>query len=279
MIREAFFETFGLLKTLPLLWLGGLIIATISAGDILVGGMESAAMGGIQILSFLLFPFIIAGSYGIIREKKGDLSTFFTYATGYYFRVLLPLIIIVFAAIVTIFLLLIPMAIMGGSPTPDMIFFIAMGVTIPFMLFTYFYDCFAVFKDEKIFDSIRSSITIVLYRAWKILLFIIVNIVVLGTLLFGLAFVWMGLLWEKMSEIAAMDPEVISAMSSEEVMSLLGPDALFATAVIIFIWALIATPFTIAFKAAFFQRLGEMPVIEQQPQVGVYDEKGRWYKY
>jgi len=279
MIREAFFETFGLLKTLPLLWLGGLIIAAISAGDILVGGMASATMGGIQILSFLLFPFIIAGSYGIIREKKGDLATFIRYATGYYFRVLLPLILIVFAAIVTIFLLLIPMAIMGGDLNPDMIFFIAMGVTIPFMLFTFFYDCFAVFKDEKIFDSIRSSITIVLYQAWKVLLFIVVNIVVLGTLLFGLAFVWMGLLWEKMSGIAAMDPEVISAMSSEEVMSLLGPDALFATAVIIFIWALIATPFTIAFKGAFFQQLGEMPVIEQQPQVGVYDEKGRWYKY
>jgi hypothetical protein len=191
--------------------------------------MESAATGSIQILSFLLFPFIIAGSYGIIREKKGDLATFLRYATGHYFRVLLPLIIIVFAAFVTIFLLIIPMALMGGGPTPDMIFFIAMGVTIPFMLFTYFYDCFAVFKDEKIFDSLRSSITIVLYNSWKILLFIIVNIVVLGTLLFGLAFVWMGLLWEKMSEIGAMDPEVISAMSGEEVMALLGPDALFAT--------------------------------------------------
>lgn len=277
MIRESFAETFGLLKAYPLLWLGGLIIGAISAGDILVGGMESAATGSIQILSFLLFPFIIAGSYGIIREKKGDLATFLRYATGHYFRVLLPLIIIVFAAFVTIFLLIIPMALMGGGPTPDMIFFIAMGVIIPFMLFTYFYDCFAVFSDEKIFDSIRSSITIVLYNSWKILLFIIVNIVVLGTLLFGLAFVWMGLLWEKMSEIGAMDPEVISAMSGEEVMALLGPDALFATAVILFIWALIATPFTIAFKAAFFQRLGEVPQIEQQ--VGVYDEKGRWYKY
>jgi len=277
MIREAFFETFGLLKRFPLLWIGGLIIGAVSAGDILVGGMESAATGSIQILSFLLLPFIIAGSYGIIREKKGDMPTFLRYATGYYFRVLLPLIIIIFAALVTIFLVMIPMAIMGSGPTPDMIFFIAMGVTIPFMLLTYFYDCFAVFSDEKIFDSIRSSITIVLFRAWKILLFIVVNIVVLGTLLFGLSFVWMGLLWEKMSEIAAMDPVLLASMSGEEVMALLGPDALFATAVILFIWALIATPFTLAFKAAFFQRLGEMPVMEQQ--VGVYDEKGRWYKY
>jgi len=277
MIREAFFETFGLLKALPLLWIGGLVIGAVSIGDILIGGNIPALSGALQLLSFLLFPFIIAGSYGIIREKNGDIPTFLRYATGYYFRVLLPLIVIIFAAFVTIILLLIPMALMGGAPTPDMIFFIAMGVTIPFVLFTYFYDCFAVFKDEKIFDSIRSSIAIVLYNSWKVLLFIIVNVVVLGTLLFGLAFVWMGLLWEKMSEISAMDPEVISAMSGEEVLALLGPDALLATAAILFIWALIATPFTIAFKAAFFQRLGEIPEIEQQ--AGVYDEKGRWYKY
>lgn len=277
MIREAFFEAFGLLKALPLLWIGGLAIGAVSVGDILLGEAGPAFSGSLQLLSLLLFPFIIAGSYGIIREKNGDITTFLRYATGYYFRVLLPLIIIVFAALVTIFLVMIPIAIMGGTPTADMIFFIALGVTIPIMLLTYFYDCFAVFSDEKIVDSIRSSITIVLYQAWKVLLFIVVNSVVLGTLLFGLAFVWMGLLWEKMSEIAAMDPEVISTMSGEEVMALLGPDALFATAVILFIWALIATPFTLAFKAAFFQRLGEMPVIEQQ--VGVYDEKGRWYKY
>lgn len=277
MIREAFIDTFGLLKRFPLLWLGGLVIGAVSIGDILLGEANPAISGALQLLSLLLFPFIIAGSYGIIREKKGDVSDFMSYGTRYYFRVLLPLIVIIFAAFVTIFLLLIPMAIMGGDLNPDMVFFIAMGVTIPIILLTYFYDCFAVFSDEKIFDSIRSSITLVLFHSWKVLLFIVVNVVALGILLFGLAFVWMGLLWEKVSEIGAMDPDLLASMSGEEVLSLLGPDALFATAVILFIWALIATPFTLAFKASFFQRLGDVPIVEQQ--VGVYDEKGRWYKY
>ncbi|MCP1663144.1 MAG: hypothetical protein D5R99_08520 [Methanocalculus sp. MSAO_Arc1] len=277
MIREALADTLGHLKNYPLLWAGGLIAALITLLDLLIAGTDTVLAGRFQILAFLVFPFIIAGSYGIIREKEGSLALYAQYGMEYYFRVLLPLLIILFAVLLTILLVLFSISIVGIAPTADLAFFLGMGVSVPILLLTYFYDAFAVFRDEKIFDSIRASITMVLAYSWKILLFVAVNIAVLGSLLFGLAFVWAGLLWESMSEIAEMDPEIISAMTGDEVMAMLGPDALFATAVVLFIWATIATPFTIAFKAAFFQRLEQAPRVEQQ--VGVYDEKGRWYKY
>jgi len=277
MIREALADTARLLRELPLLWLAGFVIACVSVGDLLIAEIDLVMSGSFQILSLLLFPFIIAGSYGMIREKKSDLRMFFRYGIGYYFRVLLPLLVIMFAAVLTILLVYMPITLLGIPPTADIAFFIGMGVTIPIIFLTYFYDTFAVFKDEKIFDSIRSSITLVLRYSWKVLFFVIANIAVLGVILLGLAFVWIGLLWDTVSEIVDMDPEAISALTPDEMMALLGPDAMFATAVVLFIWALLATPFTLTFKAAFFKRLEQTPRIEQQ--IGVYDEKGRWYKY
>jgi hypothetical protein len=278
MIREALTDTFGLLKNLPLLWLSGLIIAIISSGDILIGGTDQISTGGFQIFAFLLFPFIIAGSYGIIREEKNDISVYLRYGKNYYFRILLPLLIILFASFLTILLVISSTAIIGVIPTADSAFMIAMGVSVPILLLTYFYDTFAVFRDEKIFDSLKSSIALVLFYSWKVLLFIVVNIVIFGGILFGLAFVWAALLWEKVNELGTMDPDLISSMSGEEVMAFLGPNAVVATAVVLFLWAFLITPFTLTFKAAFFRRLERVP-IEQQEQVGVYDEKGRWYKY
>ncbi|WP_211530529.1 DUF7847 domain-containing protein [Methanocalculus chunghsingensis] len=278
MIREALADTIGLLKRRPLLWLSGLIIAAVTAGDILITGSDSlAGTGSFQILALLVYPFIIAAGYGIIREDSNDPSVYLRYGLSYYFRVLLPLLVIIFASIITIMLVIGTTMLIGIPATADFTMMIAMWVMIPIFLFTYFYDTFVVFRDEKIFDSLRASITLVMVHGWKVLLFIAANIIILLGILFGLAFLWMGLLWEKMTEVAEMDPDLISEMTGDEVMALLGPDALMATAVVLFIWALIATPFTLAFKAAFFRRLEKIPVVQQE--IGEYDEKGRWYKY
>ena len=277
MIREALADTVGLLKRRPLLWLSGLLIAAVTAGDILITGSDPLAGGQFQILALLVYPFIIAASYGIIREDSNDPSVYLRYGLSYYFRVLLPLLFIIFASIITIMLVIGTTTLIGIPPTADFTMMIAMWIMIPIFLFTYFYDTFVVFRDEKIFDSLRASITLVMVHGWKVLLFIAANIIILLGILFGLAFLWMGLLWEKMAEVAEMDPDLISAMTGDEVMALLGPDALTATAVVLFIWALIATPFTLTFKAAFFRRLEKISVIQQE--IGEYDEKGRWYKY
>jgi len=277
MIREALADTFGLLKSRPLLWLSGLVIAAVTAGDILITGSDPLAGGQFQILALLIYPFIIAASYGIIREDSNDPSVYLRYGVSYYFRVLLPLLIVIFASVITIMLVIGTTTLIGIPATADFTMMIAMWVAIPIFLFTYFYDTFAVFRDEKIFDSLRASITLVMVHGWKVLLFIAANIIILLGILFGLAFLWMGLLWEKMTEVAEMDPDIISAMTGDEVIALLGSDALAATAIVLFIWALIATPFTLAFKAAFFRRLEKISVVQQE--IGEYDEKGRWYKY
>ncbi len=275
MVLESFTEAIGLLRSRPILWVIGLVMGVFAVLDIalpIYGGAFYTEP--LALLEVVVVPLLAAGVYGTI--KTGDYSprSFAAAAKTYYFRVLLPALIIFFAAMVTVLLLAAPVAIAGlGS---EVVVFMVLGVFVSFVFFTFFYDTAAVFEDAKVFDSIRRSVEFVLRASGSVLLFFAVNIAVLFGLGFVGIFAWAALLAPQLEPLTQINTTEIQTLMPQDLLSLIGGEGIWITAVIYALVILVATSILHVYKACFFRH--HAGAVAPEPQ-GEYDEKGRWYKY
>lgn len=274
-------EALQLLGSKPLLWLPGLVAGILAAALWLLAqsfGIYLATR--LLILGALLLMAFIAGMLVTIRDPAGGLKGFVTGATRYYFRVLLPQLVILFMLLVLFFLLAVTFGLLGSAADPGFIGTITFCVMVPTLMLTFFFDIAAVFEDRKVFASIQRSAVLVSGNVLDVIGFYITLAISCFVLLFALTFVWEIALFEKLEPLAEQlqNTTYTSSLTWQDWMTIIGPDGIGVTAVVFFLAGLVFVPFVYSYKACFFKKLsGKSP---GGPQVtGEYDSKGRWYKY
>jgi len=263
----------------PLLWLPGLLTGGLGALDILLQySLGAFLVMRLWFIEALLIPFLLAGAYAQIRSGDRGVRKYLDGGVKYYFRILLPSIMIAFAVLATVILVILPLTIVGAVGT--VLPFVVMGCTIPIIFFTFFFDTAAVFEDRGVFDCIRRSVEVVLNRPGRVIGFFLVCIGIIILVAVPLAIIWTGLLYDQLVPLATMDPTQIQAFSMAMLNGMLGSRGILLTAVIYLIGVAIVGNIMYAFKAVFYQETCQAGS-PGTPQIiqGEYDEKGRWYKY
>ena len=235
MVLASLREALGLITRNPVLWLPGIILALVGAADLNVeyyGG--SFLAGKLWILEIIILPFFCAGLLAAVKNNDMTFHGFVTSGFHNYFRVLLPGIVILFAALIIAVLLILPLSLIGTPGSAIGLYAgILVGVAVPFIFLMYFYDAVAVFEKEKVFESIRRSIELTVNHTGLVLKFFLVNIVVL-IIGFSIIFmVWTMMFFDKLSPLTTMNATEIQAITPEYFTSLLGADGLIITSVLL----------------------------------------------
>ncbi len=270
-----------ILATVPAAWAPGIATGIFFGTGIVVAFQDGLFIAGrIGIIELFVLPFLIGAFLGTMTRRNTNRGTepggYVTDGKSYYFSVLLPAVIIGFAMAVTIGLLLIPFALMGLGTVTPVLAGAVIGVVIPFVIGTYFYDTAAVFEGRKVLDSIRRSVEFSLTHLGKVLLFFVMNVLVIGAAGFIFLVAWSTVLYERLVPIASYNATQLQQFTPAELTEILGTDGAYITAIIGAIWIAFAVTFAYAYKAAFYEENSrETPKVPQ----GYYDERGRWYKY
>lgn len=279
MVLDSLKRACGLLLKNPFLWLPGLAAGALGAADLLLQYYLGAFLATrLWFIEALIIPFLLAGAYVQIRSGEKGAVAFVAGATAYYFRILLPSLVIVFAVLATVFLVVIPLTFMGlaGTALP----FVVMGCTIPIIFFTFFFDTAAVFEDRRVFDCIRRSVEVVMNRPGRVIVFYLVCLGIVVLVAIPLAVIWTGLLYEQLLPLATMDPSQVQAFSVSMFNEMLGQEGILITAIFYLVAMMVAGNIICTFKAVFFRDISdEIPADASPVQQGEFDEKGRWYKY
>lgn len=275
MTLESITGAAGLLRQHPILWLIGGVMGALAVLNLVIplygGAFYTQPLALLQVL---VMPFLVGGVYGTIRAENFSVDAFVESGKTYYFRILLPSLVIFFAIILTLILLAIPLAFIsaGAAATVTPLLF---GVILSIAFFTFFYDAVAVFEETGVFESIRRSVEFVMNNIGSVLVFYLVNIVAFAALGFFGLFAWTALLVEKLEPLTTMSPEELQAVMPEDLLALIGTEGIWITAIVYAVVIVLFSVFLYAYKASFFKN----HVGVSQVQQGEYDEKGRWYKY
>jgi hypothetical protein len=280
MVLASLREAFSLIIRHPVLWLPGILLALAGAVDLNIwyyGG--SFLAGKLWVLEIVVLPFFVAGLLSAVKNNDMTFHGFVTSGLKNYFRVLLPGIVILFAALITAVLLIVPLSLIG-TPESAMGLYagILLGVAVPFIFMMYFYDAVAVFENEKVFESIRRSIELTMNHTGLVVKFFIVNIVILLFGFFFIFMIWTMTFYDKLTPLTTMNATEIQTITPEYFISLLGADGIIISSVIFAIGSLVLVTVLYTYKACFYKVLaGTAPPVAMIQ--GEYDEKGRWYKY
>jgi hypothetical protein len=273
-------EALGLLVRMPLLWVPGLVGGAFAAVIWLTLFISGAFFTSrlLVILSLVLL-FFITGMLSLIRNNEATGRTLWEGGLNYYFRVLLPQIVIGFALMIVFILCSILFAILGLTSDIELITALTFGIMIPTLMLTFFFDTAAVFEDRKVFESIQRSILLVSEHIMDVLAFFFVSAFLCAGVIFGLMIVWEAILFDKLKPIMDFTDAERAAFTPDQLFAMIGQDGMWVTALILFVGVLILLPILYSYKACFFKKIASSTVTIEQQTYGEYDSKGRWYKY
>jgi hypothetical protein len=273
-------EAILLLKRMPSLWIpgivGGILAAALWVTLNLSGNFFASRLLVIFGLVLLLFT---TGMLVIIRNNEGDLRTMLAGGIRYYFRVLLPQLIIIFGVMLIFTLVIVTFSLIGASSDMSMVTALTLGFMIPIVLLTFFYDTAAVFEERKVFESIRRSIQLVMTHISDVITFLLVCAAISIGIIFILMIIWEAFLYDRLEPITLYNETQLQTFTPDQLIALIGPGGMWITAIILFIGVFLLLPLLHTYKACFFRKLARGATIIQQPTTGDFDSKGRWYKY
>jgi hypothetical protein len=273
-------EAILLLKRLPSLWIPGIVGGILIAALWLTLNLSGTFFAGRLLVIFgLVLLLFTTGSLVIVRNDEGDIRTIFTGGVRYYFRVLLPQLIIIFAFILIFTLVMVTFSLLGVSSDVNNGAALAIGFSIPLLFLTLFFDTAAVFEEKKVFDSIRRSIQLVLSHFNDVIAFLLISSAVIIGIIFMLMIIWEAFLYDKLEPITRYNETQLQSFTPDQLILMVGPGGMWITAIILFIGACLLIPVLYTYKACFFRKISHGVTITQQPATGEYDSKGRWYKY
>jgi hypothetical protein len=273
-------EAINLLRRLPSLLFpgiaGGILIAALWITLNLSGTFFTGRLLVIFGLVLLLFT---TGLLVIIKNNEGNIRTLLTGGIRYYFRVLLPQLIIFFGIMLIFTLVMVTFSFIGSSLDMSVVTALTIGFVIPIVILTFFYDTAAVFEDRKVFDSIRRSIQLVMTHFNDVIAFFCICVVIIIGIIFMLMIIWEAFLYNNLEPITRYNDTQLQTLTPDQLIAMIGPEGLWITAVILFIGVFLLLPLLYSYKACFFRKLTRGTIITQQPTTGEFDSKGRWYKY
>jgi hypothetical protein len=272
-------EAIRLLQTVPALWIpgvaGGILAATLWILYNITGTFFTSRLLVIFGLILLLF---ITGLLTVIKNNGGSVKTLLTGGILYYFRVLLPQLVVIFISSLVAVLVMVTLSLAGLAPDPAILTALLFGIGVPVFVLTFFFDMAAVFEDKTVFESIKRSIEIVLARSNEVISFFLVGFGLLVGIIFALMIVWEALLYEQLQPLTTYNETQLQSFTPDQLTTMLGPSGMWVTAVILFLGVLLLLPLLYSYKACVFRKISGN-VISVQQVVGEYDSKGRWYKY
>jgi hypothetical protein len=275
-LREAVF----LLMRMPLLWIPGIIGGALAAVLWMTLFISGAFFTSRLLVIFsLLLLLFITGMLSVIRNKGGTLRSLIIGGIHYYFRVLLPQLVILFAIMLVFIFCTITLALLGVVSDISLLIVLTFGIMIPTLMLTFFFDMAAVFEDRRVFESILRSTQIVSNHMMEVLSFFIVSAVLCAGVLFSLMIVWEVILFDKLKPIMDFTEAQFEAFTPDQLFAMIGQDGIMLTAIMLFIGVLILLPLLFSFKACFYKKLVSTTITIEQQTFGEYDSKGRWYKY
>jgi hypothetical protein len=273
-------EAAHLVGRFPVLWIPGIVTGLLAASLWVLYNLSGTFFTSrLLILAGLVLVFFFAGTYGVIKTCEGSARTLFTEGARYYFRVLLPQLVIGFSVMLVFVLVMITATFAtGGTPDIVLLSLISIFITIPTLFLTFFYDTAAVLEDRKVFDSLKRSIELTATHTWKTLVFFIISAAICFVDFFVLSIIWEAALFDKIEPVSTYNETQIAAFTPDQLITMIGPDGMWITAVLLFIGIALILPLLLAFKVCFFKKLAGSTILIQQV-TGEYDSKGRWYKY
>jgi hypothetical protein len=265
----------------PVLWVPGVVAG--SLGAVLwilvnISGMFFASK--LVIIAYLIMVLFVAGTLSLIKKNETKAGMMLQDGVHYYFRVLLPELVICFVLLLVFVTITIVTTIFSGDSMDfEVTAMLSILVMIPTLFVTFFCDTAAVFEDLPVFYSLRRSVTVVASRVGEVLGFYIICCVISFIDFFVFAIIWEGLLYDKLEPLTHYNQTQLAAVTPQQLIALVGPDGVWVTAVIIFIALLFLVPLLLAYKACFYRAMIGSPAAAGQPVTGEFDSKGRWYKY
>ena len=273
-------EALNLLTRLPSLWIPGIIGGILTAALWLTLNLSGTFFAGRLLVIFgLVLLLFTTGLLVIIRNNEGDLRTMISGGIRYYFRVLLPQIIIIFGIMLIVTLVMVTFSLIGGLSDIGMVTALTIGFMIPIVILTFFYDTAAVFEERKVFDSIRRSIQLVMLHINDVIAFLLICAAITIGVIFMLMIVWEAFLFDKLEPITRYNETQLQTFTPEQLIAIIGPGGMWITAGILFIGVVLLLPLLYSYKACFFRKLILGAPVAHQPTSGEFDSKGRWFKY
>ena len=217
-------EAILLLKRMPSLWIpgivGGILAAALWVTLNLSGTFFASRLLVIFGLVLLLFT---TGMLVIIRNNEGDLRTMLAGGIRYYFRVLLPQLIIIFGVMLIFTLVMVTFSLIGASSDISMVTALTFGFMIPIVLLTFFYDTAAVFEEKKVFESIQRSIQLVMTHISDVITFLLVCAAISIGIIFILMIIWEAFLYDRLEPITLYNETQLQTFTPDQLIALIGP--------------------------------------------------------
>jgi hypothetical protein len=273
-------EALILLKQMPLLWIPGIIGGFLAAALWVVFNLAGTFFASrLLVISGLVLLVFTTGMLVIIRNKEGNIRAMLAGGIKYYFRVLLPQLVIIFGVMIIVILAIITFGLFGATSDISMVTALSIGFMIPTVILTFFYDTAAVFEDRRVFESLQRSIQLVFSHINDVVAFLFVCAVIFFGIIFSLMVIWEAFLYDKLEPITLYNETQFQSFTPDQLIAMIGPGGMWITAIILFFGVFLLIPILYSYKACFFKKLAHGVVITQQPTTGEYDSKGRYYKY
>jgi hypothetical protein len=272
-------DTIDLLTQVPVLWLPGLICGLLAAILWLILNKSGTFFTGRLLLIFSLVGlFFIIGMLAAIQKNGSGIRDLITDGAGYYFKVLVPTLVIAFGIILIFILVVLTLTLFGSKPDAGLLTFLVLGVVLPTLVLMFFYDTAVIFEGKKVFESLQRSIEVVTANLGEVLLFFAGCILILFSISFMMMIIWSAFLADQLEPITHYNDTQLQSFTPDQLFPMIGQYGIWITAIIIFCWMMILIPLLYTYKACFYRIIsGRVAPIQQQ--TGEYDSKGRWYKY
>ncbi|MDO9036383.1 MAG: hypothetical protein Q7U51_14425, partial [Methanoregula sp.] len=216
-------EALGLLRSIPVLWVPGLVAGVLAAVLWLIFNTLGSFFAMRLILIFsLIVVFFLAGGYAVIRNGKGSILDLFTGGIQYFFRVLMPLLVIIFCTIILVTLVMITLSFGGVPANPEFMGVFTICIFVPVAFLTIFFDTAAVFEDLRIFESIRRSIKLVTAQLAQVLKFYVISAAIFFVITFALMIVWEAALYDKLEPLTRFNETQIAEFTPDQLTDMIG---------------------------------------------------------
>ncbi|MBR5008837.1 MAG: hypothetical protein IKY09_07715 [Methanocorpusculum sp.] len=268
---------------MPLVWISGIFSAlAILLTYYLAFTVSEVAGLAVMVIFFFAFPYILAGTYGVLIDNNKKKGAFKIYARYGFRRCLFPNILLVLLTWFLMNLATSLLLIFGVSP--EMALYVSLFVVIPLVFFCYFADITAIRHNLTMGQAVKDSAKRVSAGSFSITAFYLMNIALLFFASFFMSFVMSFVGFEALMPLTELTEEAVASMPLEELTALvLTPEVIFATVISLAVTALVFVPFFVSFKTYFFKRMltvyNGSAYHRPAEEEGEYDEKGRWFKY
>jgi hypothetical protein len=277
-------EALILIKRLPLLWVPGIIGGFLAASLWVIynlGGMFFSSR--LLVIAWLVLLVFTTGMLVVIRNNGGDIRAMLEGGARYYFKVLLPQLVIIFIGMVVVLLVMITFALLGATSDTSMATALTIGFMIPTIILTFFFDTAAVFEERKVFESLKRSIQLVFAHMNEVIAFLLIWAAIFFGIIFCLMAVWSFFLsmflYDNLEPITRYNETQLLAFTPDQLLTMIGTEGMWITALVIFVGGFLLITIFYSYKSCFYKKIAQGVVITQEPTTGEYDSKGRYYKY